>query len=203
MIRCTVQVIFILAKIRIKGLIMGTINTYTAYHATDKSNVNGIMTNNFTYNVHDDHWLGNGVYFFLDKNLAIKWPELSCKKYGVIKCATIFEVEILTNEESVCDLRDLKSYNFVKDTFVEYWNMVKSSNKFMQSINMSKIRCAFFDWLIKEADLKCIIAYFTERNNLTGYIDKSAFKIFSDFHIPYIEVQLCVTDVTCIKDKKS
>ena len=49
--------------------------TFDAYHATDQNNAVLIQYEGFKFHHNDEHWLGNGVYFFIDEALAKKWVE--------------------------------------------------------------------------------------------------------------------------------
>ncbi|MBR3809179.1 MAG: hypothetical protein IKK46_02615, partial [Clostridia bacterium] len=52
-------------------------------HGTDASVVNDILKNGFIYKPNDEHWLGDGIYFFLDENLAEWWTTNPTKKSGM------------------------------------------------------------------------------------------------------------------------
>ncbi|MBL3731780.1 hypothetical protein JIN86_19605 [Lysinibacillus sp. HST-98] len=48
--------------------------SYNCYHGTTSKNSNIIITNKeFTYEYREDHWLGNGVYFFIEDEMKGKW----------------------------------------------------------------------------------------------------------------------------------
>ncbi|MBQ3063494.1 MAG: hypothetical protein IJC99_01655 [Clostridia bacterium] len=182
---------------------MGTMNTYTAYHATDKSNVQSIITSNFTFREKSTHWLGNGVYFFVDKSLAIDWGN-NCPttKYGCIKDPAVIEAIIFVDDDFVCDMRELETHNKVKHAFDIFWESVykarytaKYDNNFIE-----KLECAFFNWFTKKLGWKCIICNFQKR---TLPIAKSKFdSMFSQFRLPYVETQICVKDISCITNRK-
>ncbi len=187
---------------------MGTINTYTAYHATDQNNVASIICDDFKFNKKDIHWLGNGVYFFIDKQLAIKWGGNHSAQYGTINNCAIIEAFIEVDDEHLCDMRMLDTYCYVKNWFEKYMEVVSTSQIKIKGVSQrtyhQRIRCAFFDWLVKELDLKCIIAYFSERKStLPTKADKEDNEgLFAQFKMPYIEVQLCVFDTDCISKKE-
>ena len=105
---------------------MGTITSYTAYHATDRKNIGSIVANGFTYNKYEYHWLGNGVYFFLDKQLAIKWGKNHSAQYGVIDDCSIIKVLIEVDDDDLCDMRMLDTYCYVKEQFDRYVKIYKA-----------------------------------------------------------------------------
>jgi len=175
---------------------MGTINTYTAYHATDKKKVQSILDNNFIYNYHDDHWLGNGVYFFLDAGLAYQWAENPpTDKYGQIENPAIIQAEIEIDSDHVADLRNLDDYNYAKQAFDAYLKKM-SKKKSAGGLSMATLRCGFFDWFVEEYDVYCVIAYLDERKSLPVYTEHG--DVFKKFKIPYLEVQMCVSQSSCI-----
>jgi len=177
---------------------MGTINTYTAYHATDKKKVQSILDNNFIYNYHDDHWLGNGVYFFLDAGLAEQWANKTpTNRYGAIENPVIIQAVIKVDSDHVADLRNLSDHNYVKRLFDSYYEtLLKSGKKLAGDNSKEKLRCAFFDWFMKKTDTHSVISYFDERKNLSEYTEHG--NIYNTFHIPYVEVQMCVSRIDCI-----
>lgn len=182
---------------------MGTINTYTAYHATDKSNVSSILKRNFLFHSKDTHWLGDGVYFFLDKGLAIAWGN-NCptKKYGKITIPAIIECIISVDDDFVCDMRQLQTYNRVKNAFDIFWGSVykapctaKYDDAFFE-----KLECAFFNWLTKKLSLKCIVCVFQKR---LLPVEETEFDThFRKFGIPCVEIQLCIKDISHIANRK-
>ena len=39
---------------------------FEGYHGTDTAHTESIQTNNFKPSISDEHWLGDGTYFFID-----------------------------------------------------------------------------------------------------------------------------------------
>lgn len=182
---------------------MGTINTYTAYHATDKSNVESIVEDNFIFEEKDTHWLGSGVYFFLDKSLAISWGR-NCptKKYGSINNPAIIEALISLDNDVVCDMRELKTYNYVKKAFDIFWQYAYRSHCTVSYNDdfIEKLECAFFNWLTKKLGIKCIICNFQKRS--LPIVKYELEDTFSRFCLAYVETQMCVKDASHIVDRK-
>ncbi|TDO94153.1 hypothetical protein DFR79_104119 [Halanaerobium saccharolyticum] len=98
--------------------------TIAAYHGTDSNNVDDIKDKNFIYKHDKSHWLGNGIYFFMDGigedpiTLASKWAiaqswnnnakHYSYKNYSVLK------TEVNLENISILDLTSddgLELYN--------------------------------------------------------------------------------------------
>lgn len=182
---------------------MSTIKTYVAYHATDESNVASIIENNFIYKPKDTHWLGFGSYFFLDKTLALFWGN-NCPttKYGQINKPAFIEVVVRSEDEFVCDMRELEKFNMVKQAFEIFWGSVykipctaKYDAKFIE-----KLECAFFNWFATKKNLNCIICNFQKRELPT--ISNTVDNVFNKFRILYIETQMCVRNADCIEERK-
>ena len=182
---------------------MGTINTYTAYHATDKINVGSIVKDNFIFHEKNTHWLGSGVYFFLDKTLAISWGN-NCptKKYGSINNPVIIEVSIVLDNDVVCDMRELETYNNVKKAFDVFWQYAYKGHCTVNYDNdfFEKLECAFFNWLTKKWGIKCIICNFQKRR--LPIVESKLEDMFNKFCLTYVETQMCIKDVSHIVDRK-
>ncbi len=50
------------------------------YHGTDKSSAKKIIADNFKPSEGNNHWLGDGVYFYEEKFHAFKWEWYKCPK---------------------------------------------------------------------------------------------------------------------------
>lgn len=50
------------------------------YHGTDKKSAKSIIAENFKPSEGDNHWLGDGVYFYEEKFHAFKWEWYKCPK---------------------------------------------------------------------------------------------------------------------------
>ena len=162
--------------------------TYEVYHTTDASNVEKILNEGFRYKPNDMHWLGNGFYFFLDKSLAEKWAYDQIKGYGVIHNPAYIKCIIDINAEHVLDLRCLNEYNFAKECFSQFITDSKGMYDYT-NCDKRKLRTMFFNYMKRRYKYNCVIAYFFERN-LSKKIPQE--NLFSEFKVPYIEVQLCI-----------
>ena len=83
------------------------------FHATDRALADSIIANGFSFSRSEEHWLGNGVYFFADPDLAVWWGNNPTNTFGVKiehPCNSSFsEIE----SENLLDMRRLKDYNYV------------------------------------------------------------------------------------------
>ena len=134
---------------------MEVINT-TAYHGTDKKYLNNIISKGFEIKNNDKHWLGNGVYFFIDYSLAEWWATNKHKDFGHnITEPTVIEVELTYKQDDIVDLKVLKDYNWIIEQYNDFHKKILEMGT--KKIKIEKLRCVFFDWLKNEFDLKLII----------------------------------------------
>lgn len=179
-------------------------NTYIildAYHGTDLSNVDSIMKSGFKCKPNKHHWLGNGIYFYMDYSLARWWTTNPSSTFGVkIKKAAIIKCKICVKKYNTLDLRRLKDYT----KFVEIYR-----NEFLpflfrgdlisineDTIDTKTLRCTYCDYLSIKYKYKLIIGTFYLPTQ--PYMPTDYGKFFDTFNISYIESQICVFDTNII-----
>lgn len=180
---------------------------YVGYHATDESNIESIMNRGFIYQKSKKHWLGNGSYFFEDKQLAFYWASKCPKGYGMIYNPAFIQVHIKTSAQKCADLRKISHYNAARAFCIIY---LKKAFEAINAINeilsdeeeIAKFRCSFFDSFKKAFDLDMLIGGFEKYKAFYINKNKNARSSFEKFRIPYIEVQYCVYNTNIIVDKK-
>lgn len=164
------------------------------YHGTDLENAKKICKNGFRWKQNDEHWLGNGVYFYLDRDLAEWWTTNPSKIFGTeIKVPCILSAEVSIKDERVLDLRNLQDYRECLLAYNEFEELALSELKTDVAHNIKKLRCAFFDWVFGEYEIDCIIGCFSHANKkyLIGESPK-ILKQFELFSLNYIETQVCM-----------
>lgn len=166
------------------------------FHATDKALADSIIANGFSFSRSEEHWLGNGVYFFADPDLAVWWGNNPTNKFGVkIERPCILRSTI--EAENICDMRLLEDYTFVRvmlPVFKRY--LTAHGIKFSSNNIDAKFRCAFFDWLYKTTDLDVIVGQFF--SPYPSYLKGG--HLPDQFHMPFTQVQICVFNADCIHD---
>ena len=117
------------------------IQNFKAYHGTSSINAKTIITQNFENSEGDDHWLGDGIYFFIEgiskkpNEQAEKWAIAEAwnnkeKKYGY-KEYSVIESDISIQEESVLDLTSsdgIEIYEYLIECHKK--KMMQSDKKF-------------------------------------------------------------------------
>lgn len=168
---------------------------FNAYHATDRKCLDGILKEGFIYKPNKEHWLGNGVYFFIEYELARWWYKTEHKNFGQkIKNPIIIEVTLNVDSDNMVDFRILNDYNWIAHKYNQFINEIFEYGTPTQPINYNKLRCSFFDWISNAYKIKVVIGSFSKYKS--SYL-KSNLPI--KFQLPYIEYQVCVYDNSIIQ----
>lgn len=165
---------------------------FNAYHGTDQKYLHSITINGFKCKENDEHWLGNGIYFFIDYDLAKWWTLIKHSKFGNnVDTPVVIEVELSCDSDDIVDLRVLENYNWIYKQYNEFHRNLLCCGS--HKLTSNKLRCAFFDWLKEEYDIKVIVAGF--QKNSPSYLQGNLLDVFN---IPYVEYQVCVYDASII-----
>lgn len=187
------------------------------YHGTKAKNVDSILKNGFIIapsKTGDNHWLGHGIYFYSDYELANWWARTKVKKqnikYGNNDTATVLRATI--EADNVLDLDN----PFVLKQFAEYQKELEEQfvaqgvlldfSKGKGKVN-ERVRCFWMD-AVKLAHNIQVIIYTFARNN-PSYIDSKYHMHFKEDHLllsmglAYHEKQICVTENSFIVDINS
>ena len=160
------------------------------FHGTDAACAETIMINGFKCNKSIEHWLGNGIYFYLDEGLAIWWTTRPTNKYGTnITKPAIVKCTIELSENKILDLRKINDYKKVVDLFKDFYNtyIIYKGDKIP---TMEQIRSAFFDFCYIYYKYDAIIGNFYLPNQ--PYLEGISKGYFKDTHLEYIETQICI-----------
>ena len=117
---------------------MGVI-TIKGYHGTDINSCKLILKSNYKISEGDQHWLGEGVYFFIEGlstdtiNLAKKWAIAEAwdndnKKYKYTELAVI-ESLIEVEEDKILDLTTEDGVKILSDLVSLFFDTIKKSKK--------------------------------------------------------------------------
>lgn len=175
--------------------------TIVGYHGTDEDIAESILTGKFLCKKNDEHWLGNGVYFFTDYSLAEWWTTNPTKKFGsTIKKPAIIKCTMEVEESNICDLQvlsDFLEYNRIyNEEFLP--KLVKKNSQ--EDLKIKKIRCALCDYIQELFRVRAIIGNFDEPQQ--PYLPESYKRGFLRLRLPYIETQICVFDQDIIVKKE-
>lgn len=173
----------------------------TAYHGTDLKIAHNICNTGFKIGYNEKHWLGNGVYFFIDYDLADWWTSNPSKTFGsLITQPSILQVEIDCPENEILDLRSLNNYREFTQIYIDDFlpDVYKGVFDFSYK-DSQKLRCAFCDYLFEEYHLSGIIGNF--HTPWQSYLPSGYHNIRKKLNLYYIETQLCLFDTSKIIKK--
>lgn len=196
------------------------------YHSTSEDAAMKILSDNFkmpSISSNDSeertkkffkYWLGTGVYFFEDVEVAKWWSSKPSDTFGEEGTHKILKCEITGN--NVIDLRKVTEWrnlikrfdlfmsevgkNFIVNLPEEMPTDSKDSNEYKQYMDTKhKLRCFFFNWYHEAYKVDIIIAAFNQEE--FEYIEKGQYNIDKFLDLYYTEVQYCVYDPKVITQK--
>jgi len=141
--------------------------SFLVYHGTDSSLFKSIKSNNFTTSKGDDHWLGEGIYFFTDgistsakKNaenwaIAAAWNKTS-KKHNYARFC-IISAEIRCSEADFWDLsteNGLKEFNYAREEILKKisskYNL--ASNEVYRDSDLIDVVCKKMNYMVLKSN---------------------------------------------------
>lgn len=155
----------------------------------------------------DNHWLGQGVYFFDDYDKALWWASSTSSQND--NCGgIIFESNIEAPDEEILNLDDPKQLDiFLTKTIETLEEIKKFCPEQMPIFNDKKFRAVFFDYYKEQNEISVIIGTFEKE--FAGYTTKRNYnerklqeKIMDVIGIKFHETQICVSKKDCIKSTK-
>lgn len=184
---------------------MSTYIFLEAYHGTDISNVDSIIKSGFICKPNKYHWLGNGIYFYMDYSLAKWWTTNPTNKFGVnVKDGAIIKCKISVKDKCVLDLRELKDYtkfvDIYRNEFLPFLFRGNLTSDDKDIIDTKTLRCTYCDYLNIRYKYKLIIGTFYLPTQ--PYMPKEYGEFFDTFNISYIESQICIFDSKIIINKE-
>lgn len=172
------------------------------YHGTFVSLANRIIDNGFEWKRRNDHWLGQGIYLYDNFYLAKWWCETKIKSKRLSETPAVLEVE---SKDNIRMLNlDTDTDFFATQSYIAIKKLEADGVKFefeKDEKGTVKNRCFVLDILKKKFKLDAIL-YTFPKNNPSYASSKDSKNIYNDFGISYKETQICLTDNTCIKNKK-
>lgn len=168
---------------------------FYCFHGTTKVNADKIIREKeFKYNNRKDHWLGNGVYFFIDDADKAKWWASKCIKDNGEKA--VIETEVCIDENRLFNLDTERARsnldNFMFE-FISKLNKKKFKIKVLDKLSMLELRCLCLDLISKENSYQAVKYTFSD--------SKIKYKCSSGLFegaITNNACQLCVTDYSII-----
>lgn len=155
----------------------------------------------------NDHWLGQGVYFFDDYDKALWWASNISEKNK--KCgAIIFKAKIIVPDNKVLNLDNRKQLDMFIDSSIEMLKEIEKRCKGKMPIFVKKnFRAFFFDYYKQQHDIAVIVKTF--HKDYAGYTKKRNYtekkmqqEIMEITGLSFFERQICVSQKDYIKELK-
>lgn len=163
------------------------------YHGTDLGSAQKIEKEGFRFFHNPNHWLGNGIYFYFDRDLAKWWTTHPTKQFGhEIETPTIITCKARYEENRICDIRKLADYYWLVERFQYYVENIFSQFYPVDSIGKKETGCLFFDWLFSSRERDVVIGNFYLPDQ--PYLPNISSSKFKELSLEYTEVQVCVSD---------
>lgn len=169
-------------------------NEYIAYHGTPRSNIDNIIRTNFFISQGNNHWLGDGIYFYPEKVYAYKW-NINNSMVGNPKRV----IPVLLSQQGILEvnLKCAKNRTFDLDT-VQHKMILKKTIENIADFEEECIEGVALNVLFNELGYNkkydMIVATFALRR------EKMELPFMRlDF---YPEKQICIKNHKCIKNIK-
>ncbi len=167
---------------------------YIGYHGTTSINKDNILTNGFTYNHRDDHWLGQGIYFLTEEYLAKQWAIQKALNTDNEKPIVIVSL-IQAEQDKILDLTKIHQYLMFVQFSMEFNAALKTYYPDKDIILCKKhyLGCLVCDAYKEKYDIEIIVSSFPKSISKyfnTPYDNKNIMELIE---IPYGEVQICVS----------
>lgn len=128
-----------------------------AFHGTGLSNYKNIVkTKTFSFNKRDDHWLGNGVYFFVDDfKRAKKWAEGNRPDKNTTP--VVIETEFEFEQGELLDLDKIDDLNKLDKFARDFKTELQRKRILINNIDENKFHCMLLDaFVIRNKKYKAV-----------------------------------------------
>ena len=138
-----------------------SVSKYNCFHGTTRTVANIVKdTSKFQYNLRNDHWLGNGIYFFIEDYDKAKWWAKTLARRERKSKASVISLVATIQRNKILDLDAEKErkdfYQFVLDFIaanpvIEGLDFTYTSSPSDENIDMNeaKLRCFMLDLIQK------------------------------------------------------
>lgn len=165
------------------------------FHGTASNDIdrliNDILVNGFNYKKRDNHWLGQGIYFFSEIEWAFQWSNQPRNKD---KDTCILEATIFCNDNEFLDLDLPGGHRKITSAIKDINNELKENNILVFKFkNEEQKRCFYLDFIKKKYSYQIIKHTFILENKNS---------ITRDIGIGLSQIQYCVSSNKNIKNVK-
>lgn len=186
---------------------------FTLYHGTSSNHIKSIETYGLDPQKgkkRDDHWLGFGVYYFNNIELATWWAENAVKLNQPKVCKNIYKViyrsTIKVNKIEILNFDNwndnIKFKNYIRPILKDAKIAIRSKGKDVK-FSEEKLNCLLCNYYKKKNNISLMIRSFPKQTARYAPRIKSYAEFKQDcegLNIPFYETQFCVSNKECIKD---
>lgn len=145
---------------------------YDCYHGTGFKNYQNIVNSGtFTFKPRKNHWLGGGVYFFIeDKSRAIWWAK--CNRPDKETRAVVLKLEIEFDNNELLNLDLDKDVDIVDEFAIEFRAALVSNKVQIRNIDKHEWNCKVLEaFLEKNPCYSAVCRTFptTQRKGASGF----------------------------------
>lgn len=153
--------------------------------------IKDIQENGFKYKVRDNHWLGQGIYFFSEEEWALMWSNQS-RNLSKNKC--IITAKIFCEDERFLDLDIVSNHKKIGKYIQEINEILKKEKillKFRENDRYQKT-CFYLDMIKEKYNYKILKQTFPleNKNEITNgiglYLSQIQFCVTSTKNVEYI-----------------
>lgn len=156
--------------------------------------------------IRSDHWLGQGVYFFADFNLAKWWAhDIAGKSYNCDEFPIVYQAQIQVSEEELLNLDNHEQYDLFLGRLLNMQETIeKDAKNRMPVFNAEQQKAVYFDYYKAMYNISVIIFTFSKDcakygTFRTGSDLMRQKKLEKTLGLAYHEKQICVSKKKCIK----
>lgn len=177
----------------------------TGYHGTFDEQALKILEEGFQPEFRENHWLGQGSYFYTEKTLAhwfiTKNSVTDHKKKGKGKNIVIIKVAIEEEKKRVLNLDHPEGINY-------FYNKIRENYDNFKALSFSEDEhrnlCTIIDILAEHLGWNVIIKTFEKETKPSyGAVNTSWFdQNVIPLNVKYKETQICIRNENCVKTKE-
>lgn len=177
------------------------------YHGTFLSSSRKILRDGYELKPQkntDDYWIGHGIYFYEEYDLAKWWATQKVKKFkqkykrseipSVIKSTIIADSKLYLNLDNRIELKKFFAFCREKDELLKSLGYeLSSNNETTDEVELKRVRCFLLD-IYKEENGIIVVSYTFSRNYPSYIWNKKELGQYIYLGLVFKELQVCVTD---------
>lgn len=180
------------------------------YHGTSSKHLKNINHNGLnpdSVKRRQDHWLGQGVYFYEDMEQAEWWANNQCaQRYNKGTYPIVYSAKVTADKSRILDLDDRQQLDRFMDFILQTFKDIEREYKGEKpEFDEASFRAVYFDYYKQLYDIAVVVCTFNKR--IAGYAKarthkerRTVEKFSGILGVMYHEKQICVSDKECIRE---